>query len=169
MTKLKVKNNYIDITNEWLRFNKSKLEVKELKCFNYYGKKYFVDNKKVVLDYSNVEFEIANFLVNNFGGKIFMVPRVNFPQGIETPDYLWNDEYWDLKVICGSGKNTLDSAIKKKRNQSCNFIFDVSYSKINIRECEKQINNIFNNNKRKWLNKIIIKNKKEVKVYKKRN
>ncbi len=66
-----------------------------------------------------------------------MLPRINFPEKIETPDYLWNNEYWDLKVIISNSKNTIDSSIKKKKNQACNFILDISYCKMNLYECER--------------------------------
>ena len=45
-----------------------------------------------------------------------MLPRINKPDGIQTADYLFRGEYWDLKKITGKGKNTLDSAINKKKS-----------------------------------------------------
>ncbi len=33
-----------------------------------------------------------------------MLPRVNYPEGIKTADYLFRGEYWDLKEIYGNGK-----------------------------------------------------------------
>lgn len=84
MNKLAIKNNYIDITNEWLILATPNSHiVKEQYYFDYEGKRYYVDNKNVVLDYSKQELEIAIWLENTFGGPIFMLPRVNNPEGIK--------------------------------------------------------------------------------------
>ena len=89
-------------------------KVEDLNYYEVNGKKDYVDQKNVVLEYTKKEKEIALFLVNNLGGKIGMVPKVNYPKGIKTPDYLWNSEKWDLKEIKGSGKNILDDSVKRK-------------------------------------------------------
>jgi len=41
---------------------------------------HIVDNKKVILNYSNKELEIANWLENTFGEEIYMVPKINYPK-----------------------------------------------------------------------------------------
>lgn len=91
--------NYIDITNEWLTDNK--VNIRKVLDATYFknkdGKRYYVDNKKVVLDYSFNELNAARWFVNIFGGIIYMMPRVNEPVGIKTADYLFKGEFWDLK------------------------------------------------------------------------
>lgn len=112
--------------------------------------------------------DVAIWLTKTFGGKIYMLPRVNNPDGIQTADYLFKNQYWDLKLIKGTGKNSLDNAIKNKKNQSSNFIYDISESNLNIYEIIIQIQKIYNNPKRVWVNTIIVKNKdKVVKIFKK--
>ena len=124
----------------------------------------------VVLDYSTKEKEVAEWLENTFGGEIYMVPRINNPKGIQTADYLFKDEYWDLKEIIGNGEHTLDSAIKKKKRQSKNFIFDISNSEITLEMVNRQLDLIYKNNERKWVGKIIVKqNDKVIIVYEKIN
>ena len=66
------------------------------------GIKYYVDGKYVIFDYNKKELEIATWLVNTFGKKIYLLPRINYPKNIKTADYLWNNEFWDLKEIQGS-------------------------------------------------------------------
>lgn len=159
-----------DITVEWLdKANPNSHKVLNRNYFEQNNIKYKVDGKNVVLDYSKNEKEIAGWLEKTFGGEIYMLPRVNNPKNIETPDYLFRKEYWDLKEITGNGKHTLDSAIKKKKNQSQNFIFDIGSSEMNIMEAEKQINKIMSSKDRQWVKKIIVKNNEIVKVYKKRD
>ena len=97
-----------------------------------------------------------------------MLPRINSPKSIKTADYLFKNEYWDLKEITGSGKNTLDSAIKKKKGQSNNFIFDISDSEITIESVSKQIERIYKNKERRWVDKIMLKQNKDVVVINKR-
>ncbi len=156
MNKLDVKN-YINITKEWLEnATPNSHIVKELSYFNHNVIKYYVDGNNVVLDYSSKELKIALRLENTFGGEIFMLPRINKPDGIKTADYLWNDEYWDLKEIFGSGKNILYHAVEYQRKQASNFIFDFSNSKLNIDEIYDRAEKLFQLKKLDWLNTIII-------------
>lgn len=161
--------NYTDVTNEWIINAKPNTHiVKDRKYFEHNGIKYKVDNKNIVLDYSNNEKEVAIWLENTFGGEIYMLPRINKPDGIQTADYLFRGEYWDLKKITGKGKNTLDSAINKKKSQSNNFIFDISNSEITLEAIDKQLSSIYENKYRKWIDKIIVKQNNNVIVINKR-
>jgi len=162
--------NYIDVTEEWI--NNENIRKGRVINRSYYkdkeDNKYRVDGKNVVLDYSIKEKEVAEWLIEKFGGNIYMLPRVNKPDGIMTADYLYKKEYWDLKEIIGNGKRTIDTSIKKKKNQSQNFIIDVSNSKITDIEVFKQIEKIYIN--RKWINKVIVKrNEKVLFIYIKRD
>ena len=166
--KLKTDKNYIDVTNEWINKSISFHMVKDAKNYEYNNKKYYVDGKKVVLDYSHHEKEIAELLTNTFGGTIYMIPRVNIPEGIKTPDYIWNNEYWDLKSITGNSNNTVDSILKNNKTQAKNFI--LYFKTQNIQKFIKQIQNIYNNTHRRWIRYIIVLNyNKIVLVYKKRD
>lgn len=139
---------------------KEKAKVEDLNYYETNGKKYYVDQKNVVLEYTKKEKEIALFLVSNLGGKIGMVPKVNYPKGTKTPDYMWNGEKWDLKEIKGCGKNVIDNALKDCKNQANNFIIDITKSNLILKDVERQIFKLFQNNKRRWIRKIIvIKNK----------
>lgn len=161
--------NYTDVTNEWIINAKPNTHiVKDRKYFEHNGIKYKVDNKNIILDYSNNEKEVAIWLENTFGGEIYMLPRINKPDGIQTADYLFKGEYWDLKKITGKGKNTLDSAINKKKSQSNNFIFDISNSEITLEAIDKQLSSIYENKYRKWIDKIIVKQNNNVIVINKR-
>lgn len=166
----KIKQGYKDVTKEWLdKATPNSHKVLDRKYFKYDEIKYKVDGKNVVLDYSDKEKEIAIWLENIFGGEIFMLPRINNPKGIETSDYLFRNEFWDLKEIIGNGKHTLDSAIKKKKNQSQNFIFEISSSKMSIEDAQNQISKIMSSTDRQWIKKIVLKKDGIVKVYKKRD
>lgn len=157
MNKLDIEN-YTDVTKEWLEnATPNNHIVKEQLFFKYKNKMYLVDNKNVVLDYSKKELEVACWLENTFGGEIYLLPRVNKPDGIKTADYLWNGEYWDLKEILGNGKNVLYHAIENQRLQARNFIFDFSKSNLSLIEIYDRINKLFKIKNAKWLNIIIIK------------
>lgn len=120
-------NSYTDVTNEWIKNaipNSHKIEDRQY--FEKANIKYQVDGKNVVLDYSNKEKEIAQWLENTLGGEIYMLPRVNKPDGIQTADYLFRGEYWDLKEIKSSGKKVIDNRVNGLKEQTRNFIFDIS-------------------------------------------
>lgn len=74
--------SYEDITEKCFNNKYKKYYVIDVKYFCVGKKKYFVDGKRVVLDYSDKEKEIAKWLGKTFGGKIYMLPRINEPEGI---------------------------------------------------------------------------------------
>lgn len=156
-------NNYIDVTKEWLDSatpNSNIVEVRQY--FEHEGVKYKVDGENVVLDYSSEEREVAEWLESTFGGEIYMLPRINTPKGIKTADYLFKDEYWDLKEINGIGKNILFHAIEDHEKQAHNFIFDISKTKLSNNEIIERLNKLYLTKKVDWLNKIIIKREEKI-------
>lgn len=161
------KNNtslsYNDVTTEWLKnTNPNSHKVLDAKYFVFKKNKYIVDGINVILDYSKKEKEVAEWLESIFGGKIYMVPRVNKPEGVQTADYLFKNEYWDLKEINGNGKNVFFHAVEKHEKQAHNFLFDVSNSILTDSDIDNRINSLYKLPKLQWLNKIIIKRGKNL-------
>ena len=62
-----------------------------------------------------VEIEVANLVVNKFGGEMKVLQENN---QTKMPDYLWNDKFWDLKT-CSSEK-ACNSAIRHGLKQIAN-------------------------------------------------
>lgn len=154
---------FANITKKWLKnATPNTHKVKDRKYFEYQGIKYYVDNKNVVLDYSIKEKEVAVWLENTFGGEIYMLPRINKPDGIMTADYLYKGEYWDLKNIMGSGKRIIEDAIKKKNRQANNFIFDISNSSISNIELIRQLKKIYSSRATEFVDMVIAKKDNEV-------
>ncbi len=165
----KTELTYKDITHKFTKIQKYK--VKEQKYYqDEQGNKYKVDRKNVVLEPSKREREVANILGKIYGGQVNIIPRVNEPPNIKTPDYIINNEKFDLKEIIGNGKNTLDNAIRNQQKQASNFIFDISNTIMKNDEIIKQVEDIYKSKHREWVNKIIIiKNDEVVKVYDRNN
>lgn len=165
------KINYNDVTKEWLdNATPNSYKILDAQYFEAGdGTKYHIDGKNVVLDYSDKEKEIAEWLESTFGGKLYMIPRVNKPDGIMTADYLFKGEYWDLKSISGHGKRIIEDTIKKKKRQSNNFIFDITNSKIEKDSLFKQLKKVYNSKTTDWVDKIIVKENNDVIVIYKKN
>lgn len=133
------------------------------------GNKYKIDNKNVKIKANQKEREVAKLLSQLYGQPVNLIPVVLNPQGIKTPDYMVNKQRFDLKEILGKGKNTLDTAISKKKKQSNNFIFDISNSELTENMAIEQINKIYNSKNRLWINTIIlIKDGKILKIFKRK-
>ena len=160
--------NYIDITETILNKGKQEYQLKEQPYFiDNDGNRYNVDGKYVVLNPTEREKVVANMLGRIFGSQVNIVLRINMPERIKTPDYIINDERFDLKEINGIGKNTLYDAIGKQRRQSSNFIFDISKTKMDKEEAIRQMKSIYQSRHRKWVNiLILIKDDNILKAYK---
>lgn len=155
---------------EWRRWidGKGFVVVNELSTWVHDDKEYKVDGHHVIMDYSKHEKDIAEILSNYLKKEVRLVPRILYPQEINTPDYLIEGERWDLKDIYGSGKRTLYNALKNTRKQAENFVFDVSNTKLSTENIEKQIDYIFESKHKEYVNRIItIKNNKVLKKYEK--
>lgn len=167
----KEKTNYIDVTDEWLKLaTPNSHKVLDRTYFEHNGIKYFVDGKNIVLDYSSKEKEVALWLERTFGGEIYMLPRINKPDGIKTADYLWNGEYWDLKEIKSNGKRVIDNRVRNLKRQAQNYILDITNNVLSNYDIIEQIDKIFKSNDRNWLNSFIIKKENNlIKVFVKKD
>lgn len=169
-SKIKEERPYTDITENAVNKEKQKYEVIEQQIYiDEDGTRYKIDGKNVKIKASEKERAVANLMGEKLGGKVELVPVVLNPQGIKTPDYIINGEKFDLKEIFGNGKNTLDTAISKKKKQSDNFIFDITNTEMPTEEAIKQIQRIYESNNRLWVDKLIlIKDNKILKIYKRK-
>lgn len=165
-----IKLEYEDITNNILGKTDKKFEVKEQQYFvSEDGKKYSIDNKNVKIKANTKERQIAKLLGKTYGGQVNLVPVVLNPKGVKTPDYILNGNKFDLKEIFGNGKNTLDTAISKKKKQATNFIFDISKTEMNTNQAIIQIEKIYAARNRTWVDSIIlIEDNKVLKIFKRK-
>lgn len=159
---------YIDITSEYC--NKKEYQLKKQNYFvNSNGMIYIVDKKYVVLKPTVREIEVAEIMGRALGGIVKIIPRINEPEGIKTPDYIINNEKYDLKEITGKGKYVIEGNLKKKERQSNNFIIDLSNTELELKEAERQIESIFISKRFLWIDRIfIIKGNFIIKVYKRK-
>ncbi len=146
---------YKDITSDFPKVQKYK--VNEQKYYkDEKGNKYNVDGKYVIMEPTKREKEVANILGKIYGGQVNIIPRVNKPLNIKTPDYIINDEKFDLKEIKGKGKYVIEGNLRKKKDQANNFIIDLTNTKIDFKEVVRQIESIYISKRYLWIDKIII-------------
>lgn len=161
---------YTDITYKTLKNGKQEYKLVEQQYFtDENGTKYNIDGKNVIIKANEKERAVADLMGETYGGQVKLVPVVLNPKGIKTPDYIINGEKFDLKEIFGNGKNTLDTAISKKKEQSTNFIFDISNTEMQTIKAINQIQKIYKSNNRAWVEKVVlIKDNKVLKIYKRK-
>lgn len=150
-----------DVTSDWIDGNEHKPQLSLLNEYVKNGTPYKVDGHSVVLDHSNYEYRVANWLSKKTGLQVDMVPRVNSPEHIKTPDYLVDVAPFDLKEITGSGKNVIDGNLRKAKKQATNIIFDITKTPLSFEEIMGQLEHIYMIDRR-GLDISIIKNKDEV-------
>lgn len=162
---------YDDVTDQW-RKNSTPGSHKVMDLMEYTapdGQVYRVQGKDVVLDYTPHEKEIAELLEKEIGGELYMVPRVNKPEGVSTADYQFQQKLFDLKTITGEGKNVLYNAISKKKRQSANFVFDISKTPLSTAEVERQIEALYTSKHTQFVEEIVlVKNGRLLKVYRRK-
>lgn len=163
-------NKYVDITEETLSKGKQKYKLTEQQYYiDEDGTRYNVDNKYVILKPTEREKEVANMLGELYGGKIKIIPRVNEPKNIKTPDYIVKNRRYDLKQISGNGKYVIQGNLKGKQKQADNFVIDITKSEMSIDEAIRQIENIYNSKHFLWLDRIILlKDKEFLKIFKRK-
>lgn len=161
---------YTDITYKTLKNGKQEYKLTEQQYFiDKSGVKHNIDGRNVKIKANEKERQVANLMGKTYGGEIKLIPVVLNPQGIKTPDYMVNDKKFDLKEIFGNTKNTLYNAINKKKEQSSNFIFDISSTKMKTIDAIKQIQGIYKSKHKDWINEIVlIKDNKVLKIYKRK-
>lgn len=163
--------NCIDVTKEWIR--KATPNSHKLKYLNKVvidGVEYIVDDKHVTNNPLKKELDVVDVLIKNLGGEIYIRPRVVYPENIKSADILFRNELFDIKHPEGNSIHTLYGMIKGKKKQASNFIFDLTYTKMSENEAIRQIeNDIYKSRHTDFVDKIIlIKNKKKVRIFKKR-
>lgn len=157
--------NGMDITKEWTKKDKTGAVHKKL-SYTIGGVDYVVDGKFVILNPSESERRVAEILSEQYGKLVELVPKVNYPLWIQTPDYLVDGIRYDLKSPIGSGKYLFKGLIAKKRKQADNFIIDISACPLSIKEIEQQIDSLYKSPQVGFLKIIVlIKDEKVFKVY----
>jgi hypothetical protein len=146
---------YSSVKKEWLKHSGNG-SVSDMVYWEHEGIKYHVDGKHIALDYSAKEKEVAEWLAKKFGVNVQIVPKVNYPLGIPTPDYLINSSRFDLKEIKGAGKNVVDNNMRKSKKQANNFVLELLNSDISNEEVLRQLENIYKSGRRE-VNTVVIK------------
>lgn len=165
----KVPAKFVDITGRWYPDAvPNSHPVLDLHTYTINGEIYEVDGRNVVLDYSVYEKEIAELLEREVGGELFMVPRVNNPQGVSTPDFLFHGKGYDLKTIGKTtGKNPIFNRVKKAKGQARNFVLDISKAELPDDIIESQIDKVFWSRETQFVDELVlVRDGKIIKVVK---
>ncbi len=148
-------NNSVRASNG--RITKENIKtVTDLTAYTVDGVTYEVDGKHVILDNTEHEKEVATLISEKLGRNVEMIPRIVYPQGISTPDYIIEGKKYDLKEPTGSGKNVLYNMVNKKKKQADNFIFDISKCPLDEDSIHMQIEGIYSSSHTSFVNDIII-------------
>ena len=79
-------------------------------------------------------------------------------ENVKCADYLYKDEFWDLKEPRNSKNQAIYRCIRKKDAQAKNFIICPTYeSKLSLQDLKNQAGNIFKRDDTKFVKIIILK------------
>ena len=79
------------------------------------GTEYIVDGNSVVLDYKPAEKSAAEIVSRESGKRVEMLPRVNEPDNINTPDCKIDGVLYEIKSAEGTGENSIKNAVKRAK------------------------------------------------------
>lgn len=153
-----ITKKYKDITRDWLMQKKidEHFDVKMLdKEFCYKGIKYEIDGHFVKYEFCKGEKTFAEWLSKNSNKKITLLPKINKPEKIQTPDYIIDNEYFDYKNTTGSSDQLIYHNIYTQKEQSKNFIININSEKLTLNDIYSQIDIVYK--RIDWVEKIAIK------------
>jgi len=173
--------NFIDITDEWKQIAKDKISNSTVIIinkvgieFDYKGNKYTIDGVRgqkginVWNDFDEEELNFGNWLRVTFNENVKMFPVIRRKyQGVKTPDFVFKEEYWDLKTLTSSNYLSLWENIVDKEEQSHNFMFDLSESSMEYNDFIKGVEIIFFRDKTAFVEKVLIKKNGTFYIFKK--
>lgn len=141
-------------------------EVTELSNFKTKGEVFKVDGVNVLQDHEENEKSTAKFLIEKYGGNIELVQRILKPEGIRTPDYIWDGIKWDRKGLTGKSNQVIKYAIRDCEEQANNFIIDVTDCPLSENELYIQTKKLYGSGDAKFVDKIVlIKNNKVLGIF----
>jgi len=164
---------YTELTDNWLKEaipNNKPFNERHYFCKD--GIRYRVDGKTIKHNYSKTEEEMALFIQKNLGGNIYMVPRVRMPENIKTPDYQYiNHEFrindmFDLKTTNSTSLKAISNIASRGYGQSNSFIFHFTNKNVTNAMITKQINNLYKDPARRFVNMIIIIKGGKIRIFK---
>ena len=138
-----------NVIDEWVDGRAHNPVVRALNEYHHLSGMYVVDGHNVVLDHSMHEQKIANWLSKTTGKRVELVPRVNYPKGVSTPDYLVDGMPMDLKTITGAGKYVIEGNLRKAKKQSENVVFDITNCPLPLEEIAGQLDKVYMYGRRK--------------------
>lgn len=149
---------YIDVTEQWQKeATPNSHVVQDLQAYTKGGVTYHVDGHNVVLDYSPHEKEIAELLEKEFGGEMYLVPRVNNPQGVSTPDFLFRGRGYDLKTIGeGATNDTVFNRIKKAKKQARRFVVEIAATNLTDEMLSAQMKKVFSHKDTFFVDELVL-------------
>lgn len=111
----------------------------------------------VEYDHDVNEEEAAKIVSREKGTTVELLPKVNYPKGIKTPDCTVGTVPYEIKSsIRGTSKNTLLNCAKKSKGQSDKLILNLQKCKLSDDEIKRQIPEILKSTRIGYINEIVI-------------
>ena len=153
-----------DVTQKWFDdATPYSHTVEEAYKFVQDGVKYEVGGTAVVFEPSQTERNIAEIIQGNLGGEIMLMPRVNRPDNVKVPDYLFRGARFDLKEIKKPGDKVIYNRLSASIGQADNFIIDITGNPLGFKNLDRQTAQAFTSRHLRSLKTVIIVDKDEIK------
>lgn len=173
MFKIPKQKAFEDVTEDYLKGAKPgyPLVVETKEYVDKKGNVYKVDGINVKQNNTPRELEVAEILSKKLKVEVQLIPEINGKYShVPTSDYLINGERWDLKELKnGTSNELLRNIAHKKKGQAECLIFDITNSKLDENEINRQAECLFDTyfNTKHIESVILIRNSDIVRILKK--
>ncbi len=152
---------YQDLTTTLQNMNKNKqsperrlnyaLDINKKRYDNFY----FEQDKKM-----QDEINMRELIESWTGYETYLNPKTK-TQNIRTPDFWLKDieQLWDLKKINGNKNSTIENLFKTAKGQTENIILKPNKTKLTKAEIKRQVNEIFENDYKKYIKQVVLLDK----------
>lgn len=148
---------FVDVTDEKvLDIPLEQADTSRMDYYEHEGTRYYYDGKHVKFNLKPDEMEVGRMISRKMGVHVDFALKVEYPEGISTPDFFINGIKYDLKRIGGNTRKTLIRAIRDYERQAHRFILDLTRSPMSKDDALKWAKLIFADADTEFVEEVIL-------------
>ena len=155
--------DFEEITQEWVSNPITPAVRVDALTFERDGVRYTVHGKDVVLDHDNHEKAVADLLSSRLNCPVYLLPRVNKPEGIRSPDIFMSGKVYDMKTAKKTiSKGPIFKRVKDGVPQAQNSIIDITFEHLSEDVIKREIERVYHSADTRSIDVVILVDDMEI-------